>query len=214
MNSYGHSLQGFFASFLATPVVLKRLGNFGGGRFKGLFQLAPFALTTYPTYNLIKRFIKTRHAFAGSSFANNGLEWTSGFVLGLAVGQLITAITSCLFLFWFRRVRASTTETDCEKSQETDEEETKQATYDSKVFEASCVIKMLQSFLGVLLVFTVYAAGVLYGLTWYSCLEDTTCVNAEFAPESDGDGTPIAVGVMTTMLVVPTIIMGVAGMCV
>lgn len=212
-NSYGHALQGFFASLLATPVVLKWLVKVSGGRLKGLFQVAPFALTIYPTYNLIKRFVKSRDAFAGSSFANNGFEWTSGFVLGLAVGQLITAITSCLFLFYFRRVDPSSAGADFVEAQETAEKGKKDETSESEVFEASCMVKFLQSFFGFLLVFTVYAAGVLYGLTWYSCLEDTTCVNADFAPENDGDNTPIAGGVMAVMLVVPTIIMGVVGMC-
>jgi hypothetical protein len=214
-NSYGHAMQGFFASLIATPVVLKWLVKISGGRFKGLFQVAPFALTIYPTYNLIKRFVKSRDAFAGSSFANNGFEWTAGFVLGLAVGQLITAITSCLFVFFFRKVNPSSTAADVEEDEETGEDdEEKEETSDGSndIFETSCIVTFLQSSFGLLLVFTVYAAGVLYGLTWYSCLEDTTCVNADFAPESDDEGkTPIAVGVMTAMLVVPTVIMGAGG---
>jgi hypothetical protein len=206
LNSYGHAMQGFFASLLATPVVLKWLVKVSGGRFKGLFQVAPFALTIYPTYNLIKRFVKSRDAFAGSSFANNGFEWATGFILGLAVGQFITSITSCLFLLFFRKVNPESFAAD-EEGQETEDDEEKDESSDSRVFETSWLVKFLQSSIGLLLVFTVYAAGVLYGLTWYSCLEDTTCVNADFAPETDGDKTPIAVGVMAAMMVVPTVFM-------
>lgn len=206
-NSYGHAMQGFFAALLATPVVQRGLLHLTRGRFTWLVQLAPFPLTIYPTYNLIKRFVKSRKAFAGSSFANNGFEWAAGFILGLALGQLITAIRSVLFLFYARSVKPNSkpsSSKDVEKNQKGFEEDEEIPSDDEdELFETSCTVGMLQRMFGLLLLFTVFAAGVLYGTTWYSCLEGTKCLNALYGYDANGEETTTSPPMLATMIMVP-----------
>ncbi len=214
-NSYSHAIQGFLASLLGTPVVTKGIFRLAQRKFKGLFQIAPYVLTIYPTYNLIKRFMRAREAFAGSSFANNGFEWAAGFVVGLALGQLITAIRSFIFVLFGRQVRPCSSQ-DCEQGRNNDEDEGESKSDDAEltneIMETSFAVKFIRFTFAILLVFTVYAAGILYGMTWYSCLTDTTCVNASFAPEVEGEVSKLSSKVLAIMVVVPSIMMMVVPM--
>jgi hypothetical protein len=200
--SYLHSMQGVFSALLATPVLMRGLIRLTNGRLRSLFLFAPYALTMYPTYNLIKRFILHRHFFAGSSFANNGLEWASGFILGLAMGQLITAMSSCLYMIAHRREEPSSSG-DEEEPEVADDDET-DAFDDDDDLKPSCFFRFLQKLFGLLLVFTVFAVGVLSGLTWYSCEEGTNCVNADFAGD---DAHSYSSKILSIMVVVPSVIM-------
>jgi len=109
-NSVGHSIQGLVAALLPFPAVsgliarkIGRLGmrgkqatvDFSNVRVVlSLITLIYSLLTVYPTYNLFKRINgKGYPAFASTSYANNGMEWSTGYALGLAVGLLLTAIT-------------------------------------------------------------------------------------------------------------------------
>lgn len=216
-TSWGHAIQGVLSSLLATPVIMQGMFHLTRGRAKWLFQLAPFALTIYPAYNLIKRFVKSSDVFAGSSFANNGFEWAVGFMVGLAMGQVVTSIRICAFLFCGRRVGVCASpveevdeEVQPEKVDESEANNEDESEERLEIFETSFFIKMMQRFFGLLLVFTLYAAGVLYGLTWYACPEEfPECVN--LSEDADEGDVPIAVEVMCVMTIVPTVVM-LAGM--
>jgi hypothetical protein len=207
-NTYGHVLQGVLSSLLATPVLMKGLIRLARGRLRSLMLLAPYALTIYPTYNLIKRFIKAHHSFAGSSFANNGYEWTSGFILGLAIGQLITAISSAVYMIRSRRAQRATW---VDEEKQVENHSKGNDVYDDDDLKAPGCIRFLQKLLGILLVFTVYSAAILYGMTWYACEEGQDCVNAA---SSAGEEEPdeFSSKVLTIMVLVPSVIM-VCGPC-
>lgn len=194
-NSYGHAIQGLFAALLSTPVVMGGLIRLTRGKCKSLLLLVPYALAIYPIYNLIKRWIKSRDAFAGSSFSNNAFEWASGFILGLAIGQLITSICSCLYMFVFRKVQPSDED---EESQESGSLRGIVDEVDQDFMKPSLSFGILQKIIGFCLIFTVYAAAILFGLTWHSCLDGTECVNE--------DDPSISAKILAVMLAVPSVI--------
>lgn len=199
VTSYVHSIQGVFSALLSTPILMRGLLLLTRGRLRSLLLFAPYGLSVYPTYNLIKRFIKAREAFAGSSFSNNGFEWASGFMLGLAIGQLITAFGST---FAFQRTQTAAIAD--EENLESDVVEGESDVDSEENLRATGVFQFLQYLFGFMLVFTVYAAAVLFGLTWNSCEDDTTCVNAEYAGE---DADSISTKILIVMLAVPSSIM-------
>jgi len=106
-NSYGHSFQGLMAALLSFPAVsgwiareIGRIGMERGmvnfGRVRGVLSLITLTysvLTFYATYNLFKRVNgKGYPAFASTSYVNNGMEWSTGYALGLAFGMFSTAV--------------------------------------------------------------------------------------------------------------------------
>jgi hypothetical protein len=111
-NSLGHWLQGFLASILAFPAVvgfLSRPHLFCSGRngsltsqsmiwMIALIEFTSASMSIYPTYNFVKRVLKSADNFATSSFMNNGTEWSLGFLLGLAFGVLSTSLLEYRFL--------------------------------------------------------------------------------------------------------------------
>jgi len=105
LNSFGHALQGFLAALLSFPAVsgwlARKIGcigmegsvHAGRARFSvSVTTLLYTILTIYPVYNLIKRLNKNSRVFASTSFVNNAMEWTMGYVLGLALGMLFTSL--------------------------------------------------------------------------------------------------------------------------
>jgi len=184
-DSYAHAAQGFFSALLAFPVVTGLLLRVPWGWWRSLVHLAPFALAIYPTYNLVKRFLKAGNAFAGSSFSNNSFEWAVGFIVGCAVGNF------CTSLVLYRRLdsdefRQSTDEmgntTDEiiegeEVARSSDEEDENNRS--EKIHKASSCVKMIQILMGTVFTFTVSLASILFGMTWHGCLEDSPddCVN-------------------------------------
>lgn len=110
-SSFGHAIQGVLAALLSFPAVsgslahlIGRIGMRGSINFNRtrivlvITRLAYSLLTLYPTYNLIKRVIKSYPIFATTSYANNSLEWSMGYGLGLALGMLLTNITRWLLI--------------------------------------------------------------------------------------------------------------------
>jgi hypothetical protein len=100
-DSYIHCFQGFLSCLMVFPVVvrpilytLRRLqSNYIRGSMFVMVQLSPWILSLYPFILLVKQFFDSNsiHAFAGSSYSSNVLEWAYGTILGLAVGNVATA---------------------------------------------------------------------------------------------------------------------------
>ena len=88
LNSVGHCLQGCLVLLFFPTVELATEWIAVTGPLRQLFGCLAAG---YPIYNLVKRSIKHTNEFAASSFANNSAEWAYGFMLGLAVGALLTA---------------------------------------------------------------------------------------------------------------------------
>ena len=187
-SSYGHLFQGFCASILVTPVVMRWLmKKKTRNKCNWFLKLAPFPFTLYPSYNLIKRFLYANgEAFAGTSFANNNMEWSCGLVLGLALGQFITAVSAFVVAMRFRKRAA-----DAETKQEED-----------PLSETADWVTVLQYVFSVALVGTLYTAGVFYGLTWHQCLDGTTCVNADSDEEAI-----LSVTVLSINVILPTVLL-------
>ncbi|KAL7577333.1 hypothetical protein ACA910_002070 [Epithemia clementina (nom. ined.)] len=236
-NTYAHSAQGFFSALLAFPVISSFFIRNKPSRWvflwtvwKNIVLLAPWALSLYPSYNLVKRFAKARQAFAGSSFGNNGFEWSAGFVLGLAVGGFITAVALFLFIVRAQQDDESDSEDDGEEEEaqsnwcwntgnnnsrnsnrhqdNNNNKPESESTNGEKVVlvqenKPFILVKMLQVLLGVVLLFTVFAASVLFADTWHGCLDDSPddCVNY-----SD-DGSIAGPGLQATFVAIPSVIL-------
>jgi len=198
INTYARLFQGVLSAFLATPAVMRGLLQLTEGRHRSLLLLLPYALSLYPTYSLIKRFIKARDSFAGSSFANNGYEWASGFILGLALGQLITASCSLRYMILSSRYESSTEEGNQGGRSHN------RPRIDDDDLKASGFAKFLQRSLGLLLIFSVYSSAVLYGMTWFACEEGQQCVNTENEGE---DVDKFSTEILIIMILVPSVIM-------
>jgi len=85
MISLGHASQGMLSIFLFPWTEFKLLDH-GWRASAVLSRFASLLLIGYPLYNLVKRLKKHREYFARCSFYENTLEWTMGFLFGLAVG--------------------------------------------------------------------------------------------------------------------------------
>ena len=91
-NSFGHCVQGCF-SLLLLPAVERTTETKRAAR--NALRVASCMVAVYPIYNLLKRAARGASSFASSSFANNGAEWATGFLIGLSVGiagQAIAAV--------------------------------------------------------------------------------------------------------------------------
>lgn len=202
-NSYGHAVQGFLASLFGSSYNL-------GGPLRNLF---PYLMTLYPTYNLVKRFLGAGDAFAGSSFSNNGFEWAAGFALGLAVRHAFFALKLLVFvpLSWKGDVlldesdTASFGEYQKESGKGKNGRNTRLPAGGDDSQNVSAMTRFVQYLLAFSLTATVFAAAILFGATWNSCLEETTCVNAE-SQDQDVDG--FSIKILTVMTVVPAFIIG------
>jgi len=110
--SFLHSSQGVIAALFSFPAVsgwiARIIGSIGRrgsmvhfGRVHNVLSTITLIYsisTIYPTYNLIKRVSKDGSSFASTSYANNGMEWSMGYALGVALGMLLTAVTSRLLI--------------------------------------------------------------------------------------------------------------------
>jgi hypothetical protein len=227
LNSYVHAIQGFFAALLAFPAVARGFAKPIGalpccGRMaKNILDIAPYALTLYPTYSLIKRYIKAGEAFAGSSFGNNGLEWTGGFMAGLALGDFVTALA--LLHSLANDANQGSTDDEYEHEQTSnqnndtesppwykfwveDKPESKEgengANNGTQDKGATFCVRIFQTLLGILFQLTVTATAVLYGLTWHGCLDGSPdeCINDK---EGDGD---IPFGLLAVFVAIPVLL--------
>ena len=95
-NSFGHCIQGAL-SLLLVPAV-EHAASFGLPRWlsgrPALIVNASSCVAIYPLYNIIKRTARARTSFASSSFANNGAEWSIGFLLGLSAAVFAVAYST------------------------------------------------------------------------------------------------------------------------
>lgn len=204
-SSYGHLAQGLLTAFLATPVVMRWLMNVTRHKVNWLWKLAPFLATVYPSYNLIKRFLYSYgEAFAGTSFANNNMEWSCGFVVGLALGQFVTALSASLFMICFRREAGSSVDEEGETRNEDTDAEDEEDEDDDPLYDTSYAVTFIQYIFVIALMGTLYTAGIFYGLTWHECLDETSCVNAESAPDEE---TSLSVTVLSINVAVTTVLL-------
>ena len=192
-QNYMHAVQGFVSALTAFPVIsttlLRMLPDVP--LWHALVHLAPYALTTYPTYSFIKRITTASSAFAGSSFANNGLEWAAGFVVALALGNLITSFTIYHRLHSMSTSSSSSSangDTDVENHDDDDAYVDNQDQYPPwwKVWHEDgkdrpgAFVRMLQTILGLLFWATTLTTALMMGLSWHACLDGSTdvCINA------------------------------------
>ena len=205
-NSYGHALQGVFAAMLAFPAVSGLVTQILTCRWKGwwvvcnkplwsLLKLTSALLTIYPSYCLVKRFIRTGDTFATSSFANNALEWAAGFLIGISFGNLISALVK---LFVTAKVNQQG-EAVRDAMEESDGESWVFGTQRGSDSDVQPRLRGLMFLLGILLMFSVFSAAALFGITWHNCIgEGDDCVNYS------EEGTPI--GILAILVMVPSVI--------
>lgn len=185
MSAIWHVLQGTFAALLAFPATSRLLISMCCGRcdriILGFTELGSAALTFYPGYYLILYFFKDDENFATSSYVSNAFEWASGFSMGMTAGFFLSALVQ-------RNLLANGD------------------TYESKhgkkrIMVCYGPIKILHIMFGTLMMFTLFASGVLLGTTWNTCIGDATdCVNYSTNKEA-------ADLVVSLCVVVPTVIL-------
>jgi hypothetical protein len=122
----GHCVQGFFASFLSFPVVAGTLARLTTLKCSNAhsnvetktaadpnassilgskpniplmitLELTTACMTIYPSYSVIKRFLKDGESFSKTSHANNVTEWVLGYFLGMGIGWCLTLLIQCHF---------------------------------------------------------------------------------------------------------------------
>lgn len=205
-NTVGHTLQGVLAAMLFFPAVSGLLTQLLTCRFKNWWTqcnqhvlnfifIVAACMTIYPTYNLVKRLIRTPTTFATSSFCNNSFEWACGFVIGVALGNLISVSVKQ------NVVRKIFNDDDFQKTLDESNGESwvlgtqKPTGYYPK-------IRGFVVIMGIVLMIAVFVAAVFFGLTWHSCLEGgDECVNYS----EDG----IAAEVLAVFVIVPTVVIAI-----
>jgi hypothetical protein len=204
-NTYGHCLQGALAAMFAFPAVSGIVTQILTCRYKewwaecnkplwSLLKFTAAAMSIYPIYNLFKRFIEHGDTFAASSFCNNGLEWTCGFMAGLAFGNLITVV---IRLAMTRKMRQNGQEMH-QVLERLDGQSWVLGTQAAPGFQPK--LNVVQFLIGMALIFTAFAAAALIGLTWHSCIEgsDDDCIN--YSPEG------VPTDVLATFLMIPSVV--------
>lgn len=202
-NSYGHCLQGALAAMLAFPAVSGLLVQLLTCQWKAwwtecnktlwsVIKLVACCLTIYPTYNLVKRLVRSGETFATSSFCNNSFEWAFGFMIGLALGNLMTVLAKHAFT---RKLYKD------KEFQETLD----RANGESWVLGTQRLpdfqpkLNGLQFLMGIVLMFTMFTAAVFFGLTWHTCANGSDeCVN--YSEEG------MATEILATFVIIPTVI--------
>ncbi|VEU38509.1 unnamed protein product [Pseudo-nitzschia multistriata] len=219
-TAFGHWIQGFLASFLLRVNCKKckkndvddlsfhdsdgnaddqrmawRCGRTPPGM--NIANIAAYYGTIYPTYNFVKRCIRTPDTFATSSYMNNGMEWALGFWTGHAAGFIADTM-------FYNRMRPIANASGSDSTAETvvsiiSEEETRPSsaitttTADVPVpeptirsedkrwncpFSFSFVLLMLGWVIGTLFLTSVFGACIMTGYTWNKCEgESEECVN-------------------------------------
>lgn len=122
LGTVGHFLQGLLAAFLSFPAVAGMLARLvkKGLELVGMGEdepsssshfllvrpnlptlivvsLASACMTVYQSYNLVKR-IYYYDNFSRSSYWSNGLEWAFGYVIGVALGRLVSKVVMRILL--------------------------------------------------------------------------------------------------------------------
>lgn len=220
-NSYGHCIQGVLSSLLAFPAVAGALarvtvrGEANKGilysvprvRMLGLIEVIAATMTFYPGYNFLKRAILHPDTFATSSFMNNGMEWAMGFVLGLSLGMLASALIRKKIVSDYLRNPVSSKKhlifrRNYDKS-------LVYGKYDEYPV-GECTVWMVfavQMILGFFLTFSVYGSAIFTGHTWNRCEDNSNeCLNfdADLAPASLRIGLLCIPGVFFLLTVMAT----------
>eukprot|EP00536_Pseudo-nitzschia_multiseries_P005633 jgi/Psemu1/285919/fgenesh1_pg.108_\ len=214
-SSFGHYIQGFLASFLSRvkckskkrdnenirdrdggneneddPTLTWRCGSTPPDM--SFVNIAAYLFTIYPTYNFVKRCIRTPDTFATSSYMNNGMEWALGFWSGHSAG-FIADIVSFKKMHEDRATSSSdsTADTVSITSQITAQDEAISSMGITTITPAaedenkrSCPCSALFVFLmfgwvvGFCFLVSVFGACAMTGYTWNMCEgESTECVN-------------------------------------
>lgn len=184
-TSYGHCLQGVLAAMFSFPAVsglltqILTLGIFRKTWWTecnkpvwSLIQLMAVCMCIYPIYNFVKRAIRSWEVFASSSYCNNSFEWAWGFLVGLALGNLLTILIKLVVAMklWRRR---QLTEDVLKKSEGQPWILGMQEPARFQIF-----LNGVQWIIGLCFMASVVAAAALIGVTWHNCLEGTNdCVN-------------------------------------
>lgn len=87
MSSILHFLQGFMVMFLFPTCSCSCFGEMTKNSFD-LF--AACAVFSYPIYNIMMRVVDHVDYFASSSWCNNGMEHSIGFIVGCSIACLVT----------------------------------------------------------------------------------------------------------------------------
>jgi len=87
VGSMLHFLQGFAVLFLFPKCACSCFGELTKNAFD---MLAAFAVFSYPVYNIMMRVVEHVDYFATSSWCNNGMEHSLGFIVGSSIGCLVT----------------------------------------------------------------------------------------------------------------------------
>ena len=140
-NTLGHWIQGFLASSLAFVP-------------RNYAQFVSSTMTIYPIYNFIKRVKKSASTFASSSFMNNGMEWSMGFLLGHCI------ITTMILLKSHLKPRD-----DVDVEQQQKQSSSSNDTNNIQSFLEK-VTGVLRQILTILLIISVFGASVLIPMTW------------------------------------------------
>lgn len=161
-NTLGHWIQGFLASSLAFVP-------------KKYVQFVSSTMTIYPMYNFIKRVQKSASTFASSSFMNNGMEWSMGFLLGHSIISTVELLKSHL---------KPHDGADVEQQQQQESLLSNDANNIGSILGK--IVTLLRQVLTFLLILSVFGASILIPLTWNE--KDDSCTNCSNTATTD---TPI-----------------------
>ncbi len=107
LNTLAHFMQGFLSCLLSYPVVSGLIAKLCGRQNRdhsGIISKVPnlsvllflqslsACCTIYPTYSMIKRWLKDAESFSRTSMMNNVTEWILGYILANGIGWLISAL--------------------------------------------------------------------------------------------------------------------------
>jgi len=185
-SSIYHWAQGFVATLGASVCVLSL--RLGGPRWSGLLlECLAFAGTGYPSYNLIKRMVKTPEALATSSYMNNGCEWALGAMVGMAFGMALHAGAKLWHYYTKSRENNANNNDDDEEfqgnynkasdHQDSNYDQATTTTTRPPLWTRLLVVPF--QLIGGFFVVSVPAACVLTGMTWNNCLpeDENECLN-------------------------------------
>lgn len=207
-SAFGHWIQGVIATVFAYPAVTGVLSRLCRGKplllapprswVLLLGDFASFAFTFYPSYNFVKRMVRTPETFATSSYMNNGCEWAFGSIVGVSVGMLLTSITKWRVIEALRQANWTSSES-YSKSYPFAKVE---SIIDERLVFFSWVCRGVARMFGVLFLASVIAAAAVMGITWNNCEkggEDCTSFEME-------EGSP---GLIIGLVMIPTAVIGV-----
>lgn len=196
-NRFGSTTQGLLASLLLFPAVLNFFlyivpGDSSccsiGGFLRRIIRLMHVAFCIQPIYSVISAITDSDEAVAGTGYNASLLEWSYGFLIGLPVGDFITAI-----IIW-RRVRtiqaieavddddeSAVTTNNCLPSMSCNSPNQQESFTSSheKVGKAGCLERTLEWVAGFIFLSGVVLLAIYLPLTWHNCRngDGDDCIN-------------------------------------